>query len=124
MATAFQPLPEHRHPDSLGSVYVNDTTEANLRELVADSPHPDFVFVVDNPAVENVLLRHPALQTVPLPVEVPAPAPAEVSVDNLDGMTKDDLLKQPEADRLEGAKGLRVDDLRDKVRALRQGGDA
>lgn len=65
--TAFAPLPEYRHPDALGSVYVNDTTEVNLRELVLASPHDNGAFAVDDPRVEAVLARHPCLQQVPMP---------------------------------------------------------
>lgn len=73
---AFAPRPEYRHPDALGAVFVNDTTEVNLRELFLASPYENGAFTVDNPAAEAVLARHPALMVVTLPPpSKPAPTP-------------------------------------------------
>jgi hypothetical protein len=60
------------HEDQLGAIFVNDSTEVNLRELVLNSPYEDRAFIVTDPAVEAVLSTREELKRVSVPDE-PAP---------------------------------------------------
>lgn len=57
------------HLDQLGAIFVNDSTEVNLRELVANSPYEDRSFIVTDPAVEAKLSVRDELKRVPVPDE-------------------------------------------------------
>jgi hypothetical protein len=120
---AFTPKASYRDLDSLGAVFVNDTTEVNVRELVAAST--DGTFVVTDPAVIATLDRYPAVRRAAVPDTAPAPedvpsggAPAST----LDQLTKRELLALPEADGIEGASRMNVEELRAAITSGR--GDA
>lgn len=73
---AFAPK-AHVHVDQLGAIFVNDSTEVNLRELVLNSPHEDRSFIVTDPAVEAVLDKRDELKRVSVH-EDPKPKPTVV----------------------------------------------
>lgn len=52
--------------DGLGTLFVNDTTEVNVRQLVQDSQLPDGAFIVTDPAVIRVLDGYDAVKRVAL----------------------------------------------------------
>lgn len=62
------------HEDQLGTIFVNDSTEVNLRELVLNSPYEDRAFIVTDPNVEAKLSQRDELKRVVVPDE-PAPKP-------------------------------------------------
>lgn len=64
------------HPDQLGAIFVNDSTEVNLRELVLNSPYDDRAFIVTDPAIEAVLSKRDELKRVSVPEDPPKPKQA------------------------------------------------
>jgi hypothetical protein len=120
---AYRPKAAFSDLDALGAVFVNDQTEVNVRELVAASP--DGVFVVTEPAVINVLDKYEPLKRAAVPGSAPAPEetpPGGAPAVDIDSLGKEDLLALPDADSIDGAKRMKVDELRDAVRAARQQG--
>lgn len=75
-AVAFAPK-ANVHVDQLGSIFVNDLTEVNLRELVLSSPYEDRSFVVTDPAVEAVLSLRDELKRVSIPDDSRKPKPEQ-----------------------------------------------
>jgi hypothetical protein len=62
--TAFAPKEAFRDPDSLGSVFVADDVEVNVRELVEQSGREDGAFLVHDPRVVARLDAYPAVKRV------------------------------------------------------------
>lgn len=77
---AYAPKEAYRHPDALGALFVNDSTEVNVRALVEASQRDDGAFVVSDPAVQNVLDAYPAVKRVSLADEAPKTAARPHSV--------------------------------------------
>jgi hypothetical protein len=122
--TAFAPK-AGVDPGQLGAIFVNDQTEVNVRELVAASR--DGVFVVDDPGVIAKLDAYPHVKRVKLPEATPDEIPAGGAPSQgppLEGLTKDELLELPESQQVDGASRLKVDELRSRITAVREGGDA
>ena len=108
---AYRPKAAYEDPDSLGTVFVNDTTEVNVRELVASSA--DGVFTVEEtPDVIRALDAYPALRRASV-----------AKAQSLDELTKKDLLALPEVQNLEGTSKLTVEELREAVRSAREGSE-
>jgi hypothetical protein len=97
--------------DSVGSVFVNNQTDVNVRAELGDA---DGVLVTDDPQVIAVLDGYEQLKRVSAP-----DIPLSPEQDGLDELTREKLLDLPEAANVEGAKSMRVDDLRAAVRAER-----
>jgi hypothetical protein len=112
---AYRPRAAFSDPDCLGTVFVSDTVEVNVRELVQGSA--DGTFVVSDPAVIAKLDEYPALKRASVPEGAPPAeeAGAGAPATSLDDLTKEDLLGLPEAEGIDGAERLRVGELRDRI---------
>ncbi len=100
--------------DSVGSVFVNNQTEVNVRAELGDE---DGVLVTADADTIRVLDGYEQLKRVQLPNDPPAPVE---DPDELDGLTKEQLLKLPDAEHIDGASGMRVGELRVAIRAHRK----
>jgi hypothetical protein len=70
---AFTPKVAYAHPDALGAVYVNDTTEVNVRALFEDST--DGILVFDEEADAAAIAKLDAYEPLKR-VAVPQPKAA------------------------------------------------
>jgi hypothetical protein len=111
---AYAPKAAYADPDCLGAVFVNDTTDVNVRELVTASA--DGTFVVSDPDTIAALDRYEPVKRVAVPDQATAPAAP------LGELTKRELLELPEAATIDGAAQMKVDELRDAVKAAREEG--
>jgi hypothetical protein len=117
---AYAPKAAYADPDCLGAVFVNDTTDVNVRELVTASA--DGTFVVSDPDTIAALDRYEPVKRVAVPDQATAPeAEPAAPAAPLGELTKRELLELPEASTIDGAAQMKVDELRDAVKAAREG---
>lgn len=102
-------------PDSLGTVFVNDEGDLNVREAVQGG---NGYIVTDNTAQIAALDRYEPLKRVAL-----SEAEGAQSAEPLAGMTRAQLLEQPEVASIDNADRLKADDLRAAIVAERENGE-
>lgn len=107
-------LKENRDLDSVGAIVVNHARDLNVREAIHDAPGG--VYVTSDPDEIRALDAYENVKRVALP---PEPDPED---DGLRELTKPKLLEQPEAESIQGAKSMSVDELRAAIRAKRNEG--
>jgi hypothetical protein len=108
---AFAPKERFSDLDQLGTVFVNDELEINVREEVAEHGG----VVTDDPWAIRVLDRYEPLKRVAVD-SLSAPDPHE----DLRSLTKAQLLEQDEVEDIAGADRLKVEELRDAIIAVRE----
>lgn len=116
---AYAPKAGREDPDHFGAVFVNDFKDLNVRQALADG---NGYIVTSDPDEQRALDSVDSLKHVTLDEargEMPAETAKGPVADDLDGRTKDELLALDDARNVPGAKGLKVDDLRDAIRRSR-----
>lgn len=128
----FAPKAEFTDPECLGTVFVSDKGDFNVREAVEAG---DGVIVVTDQKLIEALDRYLPLTRVAAsvsddsgddPVTEDNDDPLPEDTDSLDGLTRAQLLKLPEAKSVSNARALNAEPLREaiaEVRATDQGQD-
>lgn len=113
---AFAPKERFSDPDCLGTIYVSDDGDLNVRDAVASDEllGPAGFIVTEDPAQIAALDHYEPVKRVAIPE--PEPDGGE-----LEALTKEQLLELPEADQVQGARQMRVDDLRRAIASAREG---
>lgn len=110
MPSAAYALKENRDLDSVGAVVVDNVRMLNVRAALEANGG---TYVTEDADEIAVLDAYDPIKRVNVQDAPP-------QADELDTLTKDQLLGLPEADQIDGAKSMKVDELRAAVRDARE----